>query len=167
MSPGVTYSVSHAVIIISVERSDPSLGLIFLFHLSHLFQSASSFMIFLFINPSQLSLCYCHTPNPHSFTLSWRTLENVPLLLRSPYLTVSPSQDMSSSISVNAKTNKFKKKKIQIEFNLTCTAKVPKTIEQKMGLANIPSKTFLSPWILRALISLNSCMRTNVLKMMV
>lgn len=51
--------------------------------------------------------------------------------------------------------------------NLTCTAKVPRTIEQKMGLANIPSKTFLSPWILRALISLKSCMRTKVLNMMV
>lgn len=50
---------------------------------------------------------------------------------------------------------------------LTCTANVPKTIEQKMGFLKIPSKTFLSPWILRAFISLNSCIMTKVLKMMV
>ena len=45
--------------------------------------------------------------------------------------------------------------------------KVLKTMLQKMGLLNMPSKTFLSPWIFLALISLKSCMRTKVLKTMV
>lgn len=38
---------------------------------------------------------------------------------------------------------------------------------QKMGLLKMPWKTFRSPWIFRALISLKSCIMTNVLKMMV
>lgn len=49
----------------------------------------------------------------------------------------------------------------------TCTAKVPKTIEQKMGFLKMPSKTFLSPWIFLAFISLKSCIMTKVLNMMV
>ena len=45
--------------------------------------------------------------------------------------------------------------------------KVPIKMPTKIMLSNKPLKTFRSPWILRALISLNSCIRTNVLKMMV
>lgn len=52
-------------------------------------------------------------------------------------------------------------------LSLTCMIKVPSMMEQKMGLLNMPSKTFLSPWILRALSSLKICMRTKVLKTMV
>lgn len=44
---------------------------------------------------------------------------------------------------------------------------VPNTTEQKMRLRKMPEKTFLSPWILRELISLKSCMSTKVLKIMV
>lgn len=49
----------------------------------------------------------------------------------------------------------------------TWMAKVPSTMVQKIGFRKIPSKTFRSPWILRALISLKSCIMTKVLKMMV
>lgn len=49
----------------------------------------------------------------------------------------------------------------------TWIAKVPNTMEQKMGLLKMPRKTLRSPWILRALISLKSCMSTKVLKMIV
>ena len=49
----------------------------------------------------------------------------------------------------------------------TWIAKVPSTMVQKMGLLKMPWNTLRSPWILRALISLNSCIMTKVLKMMV
>lgn len=49
----------------------------------------------------------------------------------------------------------------------TWMAKVPSTMVQKMGFRKMPSKTLRSPWILRALISLKSCIMTKVLKMMV
>lgn len=45
--------------------------------------------------------------------------------------------------------------------------KVPKTMLQKMRLLKMPSKTFLSPCIFLALISLKSCIITKVLKTMV
>lgn len=54
-----------------------------------------------------------------------------------------------------------------VERALTCMAKVPNTMEQKMGFLKMPSKTLRSPWIFLALISLKSCIMTKVLKMMV
>lgn len=54
-----------------------------------------------------------------------------------------------------------------VQIGATWITKVPKTILQKMRLLKMPSKTLRSPWILRALISLNSCISTNVLKTMV